>query len=103
VQDIPLAPGDRAFDLVAEVEEGLHRFANLPTLICWGMRDFVFDGDFLDEWKRRFERAEVHTFAEAGHFVLEDAGEEFITLVGNFFDRHPLRLSPAEPGPASSQ
>jgi cis-3-alkyl-4-acyloxetan-2-one decarboxylase len=90
VQDIPLAPGDRGFDLVNEVAEGLHRFAALPTLICWGDHDFVFDRHFLDEWRRRFPTAEVHRFAEAGHYVLEDAGAEILPLIRDFLRRHPL-------------
>jgi haloalkane dehalogenase len=90
VQDIPLAPGDRGFDLVNEVADGLHRFAALPMLICWGERDFVFDHYFLDEWCRRFPAAEVHRFAVAGHFVLEDAGAEVLALVRDFLRRHPL-------------
>ncbi len=90
VQDIPLAPGDRAFDVLTEVEAGLHRFARLPMLVCWGLGDFVFDGDFLDEWKRRFPQAEVHAFPEAGHFVLEDAGGEVLALLRDFLARSPL-------------
>ena len=43
-------------------------------LIGWGMKDFVFDRHFLDEWARRFPEAEVHRFADAGHYILEDAG-----------------------------
>jgi haloalkane dehalogenase len=92
VQDIPLGPGDPAFEIVTEVEKGLSRFAALPVLICWGLRDFVFDTDFLREWQRHFPRAEVHAFAEAGHYVLEDAGEEILPLVRDFLRRHPLSL-----------
>jgi haloalkane dehalogenase len=90
VQDIPLGPRDRAFALVTEVEAGLHRFAGVPMVICWGMQDFVFDGDFLGEWERHFPRAEVHGFPEAGHFVLEDAGAEVLALVRDFLQHHPL-------------
>jgi haloalkane dehalogenase len=90
VQDIPLAPGDRGFDLVREVADGLDRFAALPTLICWGEHDFVFDHHFLDEWHRRFPAAEVHRFPNAGHLVLEDAGAEILPLVRDFLRRHPL-------------
>ncbi len=90
VQDIPLALGDRGYDLVQEVAEGLSRFAALPMQICWGERDFVFDGHFLAEWRRRFPAAEVHRFAEAGHYVLEDAGAEILDLVRAFLGRHPL-------------
>ncbi len=90
VQDIPLALGDRGYDLVQEVAEGLSRFAALPMLICWGERDFVFDGHFLAEWRRRFPAAEVHRFAGAGHYVLEDAGADILDLVRAFLRRHPL-------------
>jgi haloalkane dehalogenase len=90
VQDIPLALGDRSFDLVHEVGAGLHRFAALPVLICWGERDFVFDHHFLDEWRRRFPTAEVHRFPDSGHYVLEDAGAEVLPLIRDFLRRHPL-------------
>jgi haloalkane dehalogenase len=90
VQDIPLAPGDRGFDLVNEVAVGLHRFAALPMLICWGERDFVFDRHFLEEWRRRFPAAEVHRFPDAGHYVLEDAGAEILPRIRDFLRRHPL-------------
>jgi pimeloyl-ACP methyl ester carboxylesterase len=89
VQDIPLRPGDRAYEEVRTVEEGLHRFREVPMLICWGERDFVFDGDFLAEWQRRFPGAEVHRFPDAGHYVLEDAGREILPLVRRFLERHP--------------
>jgi haloalkane dehalogenase len=90
VQDIPLRPGDRAYDLVEEVEQGLDRFRMLPMLICWGQRDWVFDRDFLAQWQSRFPQAEVHCFADAGHYVLEDAGAEILALVRDFLERHPL-------------
>ena len=96
VQDIPLRPGDRGYDLVSFVEARLDRFRETPILICWGARDFVFDGSFLAEWQRRFPHAEVHRFADCGHYVLEDAHEEIVPLVRTFLARHPLtdRASP---------
>jgi haloalkane dehalogenase len=90
VQDIPLRPGDRSYELVTGVQDGLSRFRRLPMLICWGGRDFVFDRHFLDEWVRRFPGAEVHHFPDAGHYVLEDARDEVILLVRDFLQRHPL-------------
>lgn len=87
VQDIPLGPRDRGFDLVQEAADGLHRFAATPMLICWGQRDFVFDRHFLDEWRRRFPAAEIHAFADAGHYVLEDAGTEILPLIQSFLRR----------------
>jgi cis-3-alkyl-4-acyloxetan-2-one decarboxylase len=92
VQDIPLRPGDRCYDLVSEVEEGLQRLRQVPMLICWGEKDFVFDRHFLDEWVRRFPEAEVHALADAGHFVLEDATAEVISLFCGFLCRHRIEL-----------
>ncbi len=84
VQDIPLKPGDPAYQIVSEVESKLDKFVNKPVLICWGEKDFVFDHHFLNEWIKRFPKAQVHRFSEAGHYVLEDAGEEIIPLVNKW-------------------
>ncbi len=84
VQDIPLRPGDPSYEPVSLVEEHLDRLAQVPMLICWGMHDFVFDEVYLAEWQRRFPRAEVHRFADAGHYVLEDAGDAIADLVRQF-------------------
>jgi haloalkane dehalogenase len=86
VHDIPLRPGDRLFDDVAFVDSHLHVLANVPTWIGWGLRDFVFDQSFLDEWQRRFPAAEVHACADAGHLVLEDAAAEIVPSVRRFLE-----------------
>jgi haloalkane dehalogenase len=87
VQDIPLAPGDRNYELVSAVARGLEQFRDLPMIILWGEQDFVFDPLFLAEWQRRFPAAEVHSFADAGHYILEDAKEEVVPLIAAFLDR----------------
>jgi pimeloyl-ACP methyl ester carboxylesterase len=81
VQDIPLRPGDPAYGLARQTDEGLHKLEGKPMLICWGMKDFVFDADYLAEWERRFPNAEVHRFEDAGHYVLEDARDAVIERV----------------------
>lgn len=90
VQDIPLRPKHPAYATARWTDENLHRLAHLPTLICWGEHDFVFDRHFLAEFRRRFPSAEVHTFADAGHYVLEDAADRVVPLVRDFLHRHPL-------------
>jgi haloalkane dehalogenase len=87
VQDIPLSPSDRAYDLVTLVADGINQFCNLPMLICWGEQDFVFDRYFQAEWNRRFPDAEVHRFPDCGHYILEDAQEEVVPLISEFLDR----------------
>ena len=95
VQDIPLRPGDSGYDLVSEVADGLHRFADLPMTICWGELDFVFDRHFLDEWRRRFPKAEIHSFNDCGHYILEDAREQVIPIIQDFLKAHPLKAAKA--------
>jgi haloalkane dehalogenase len=89
VQDIPLRPGDPSYALVSEVQAQLPRFNELPSLILWGEKDFVFDHHFLREWLRLLPAAEVHRFPNAGHYVLEDAGAEILPLIEDFFARRP--------------
>jgi len=87
VEDIPLRPSDPSYALVSEIEDGLLRFAATPVLICWGERDFVFTPAVLDEWTRRWPRAEVHRFSDCGHYVIEDAPAEIEALVRDFLGR----------------
>lgn len=90
VQDIPLRKEDDSYDLVSDVEKNLSYFEEKPFLILWGEKDFVFDCRFEKEWIRRFPKAEVHSFADAGHYILEDAGEEIIPLIRDFLASHSL-------------
>ncbi len=90
VEDIPLKPGDRSWDVVQRVSDELGQFEKVPLLICWGEKDFVFDDAFLAEWRRRLPSAEVHTFPNAGHYVLEDAHEQILPLIRDFLGKHPL-------------
>lgn len=87
VQDIPLLPTDAGYGLVAETGEGLRMFAATPVFLGWGLKDFVFDEDFLRTFERAWPQAEVHRVADAGHYVLEDAGEELIPKVVEFLAR----------------
>jgi haloalkane dehalogenase len=89
VQDIPLKPGDRGYDIVSDTEARLDVFRDQPVLVCWGDKDFVFDHHFLEEWQRHYPHAEVHRFPDCGHYILEDASEEVIPLIRTFIDTTP--------------
>lgn len=87
VQDIPLGPNDRGFELVSSVARGLEQFRRLPMLLVWGERDFVFDRHFLKEWRRRFPEAQVRSYADGGHYILEDLKDEVLPLIAEFIRR----------------
>lgn len=90
MQDIPLAPGDRAWPLLEAAGRALPRFADRPALIGWGLKDFVFDHHFLERFRADLPQAEVHAFADAGHYVLEDRHEVLVPAIRRFLDGSPL-------------
>jgi len=84
IQDIPLNTEDRNYSLVSGISGSLAQFNKLPMLICWGLKDFVFDKHFLAEWQNRFPDAQVHAFDDCGHYILEDASDEVTLLINDF-------------------
>lgn len=84
VKDIPLTKKDPGYRLVEYVDNNLNVLADKPMLICWGEHDFVFDMDYLDQWRRRFPHAQVHTFSDAGHYLLEDCPNSIGRIVEAF-------------------
>lgn len=65
----------KARPYLQEVERGLSRIADRPTLLLWGTRDFAFQ----ESARKRFEETFSDTqtvLLEASHFWQEDCGEE---------------------------
>ncbi len=90
VQTIPLKPSDPGYDIVVGVEESAAKLRDVPTLLLWGMKDFVFDRHFLAEWQRLYPHAETKTWPDCGHYLLEDATDEAIMEVKTFLAKHPI-------------
>ncbi|QOW23427.1 alpha/beta fold hydrolase [Novilysobacter avium] len=99
MQDIPLGEGDRAWPLVAEAGRRLPEFADRPVFLGWGLRDFVFDRHFLKGFTDALPDAEVHAFADAGHYVLEDRHEALVPAIRAFLDKHALDNDPVDSHP----
>jgi len=87
VQDIPLKPGHPSYPALAEIEAGLPQFQQNPTCLIWGMRDWCFTPAFLERFIEFLPDAEVHRLADAGHYVVEDAGERIVPLLEEFLKR----------------
>lgn len=92
VQDIPMTPEDASYPHLQKVEQGLEKFKNHPMLIVWGGKDFVFNRDFLQRWQEFFPQAQVKEFPDAGHYVVEDAGDEILPLMKDFLQENPTKL-----------
>jgi len=84
VDDIPLKPCDISYALLNSTQEKLTQLQHLPMLICWGMKDFVFDKHVLEQWQHYFPKAEVHRFSKHGHYILEDASDKVLPLIKKF-------------------
>lgn len=84
VRDIPLRSTHPTYPLIKEIERSLEKFKDRPALICWGGQDFCFHDWYLEQWKVRMPQAAVHYFADAGHYVVEDAHERILPLLREF-------------------
>jgi pimeloyl-ACP methyl ester carboxylesterase len=87
VQDIPLHPAHPSYAALARIDDGLATLTGHPMLLLWGDDDFCFTPKFRAEWERRFPEAEVHHWADVGHYVMEDVPERVIERVDAFLER----------------
>lgn len=90
VEDIPLDKEHESYDIVDQVDKNLQQFSILPMLVCWGLNDFIFDINYLNEWKKRMPDAEFHEF-DAGHYLLEDSADEVIPVIQAFLQKNPIK------------
>jgi haloalkane dehalogenase len=83
-RDIPMGPGDRAFDRMKRTEDGLGRLER-PALLVWGMRDPVFPPRVMKKFRERLPSLveEVH-YDDASHFLQEDKGPDIGRAIRRF-------------------
>jgi haloalkane dehalogenase len=84
VKDIPMSASHPTWATLEGVAAGLEHFTANPALIVWGGRDFCFNDQFYAEWRTRLPQAQSHHLADAGHYVLADAAQEVVPLIGQF-------------------
>jgi haloalkane dehalogenase len=65
------------------------RLRGIPMLVLWGLKDPAFRAKELERWRAAFPGAEIHTFANAGHWPQEEAPERVLSLVHSFLARLP--------------
>jgi pimeloyl-ACP methyl ester carboxylesterase len=67
--------------------------ADIPALVLWGMRDSAFKPDALARWRTALRRVRVVEFADAGHFVQEEAPEAAASEIRRFLaELEPSRV-----------
>lgn len=95
VRDIPTSRRVPSHGIIEGLEGSLKQFAGRPMVIFWGTKDFCFHEGFMEGWTKRFPRAEVHRFEDAGHYVVEDAHERIVPPLLKFLDRPLEGMRPA--------
>jgi haloalkane dehalogenase len=87
VNDIPMNSRHPSYQALVAIENALPAVADRPWLLLWGMRDWCFHPWFLQRFLDFIPSAEVHRFADAGHWVVEDAIAEIIPIMNNWLAR----------------
>jgi haloalkane dehalogenase len=87
VRDIPMEPAHPTLPILQQIAVDLAWLRAKPILIGWGGRDFCFTDHFFERWKQFFPHAETEHYADAGHYVLEDAREQLIPRIAEFLGR----------------
>ncbi len=91
VQDIPVGPEDPSWETLQEVERNLDRLRDHPLLLLWGEKDPVFNTDFLRHWQNLWPEADVYSWAEAGHLLLDEFPDKLLPIIRNFRNCHQVR------------
>jgi cis-3-alkyl-4-acyloxetan-2-one decarboxylase len=87
IRDIPLKPSERGHDKLVALRDFLPTLAHLPIQLQWGLKDFVFDKDYLAAFQQIYPKAEVHAYSDAGHWLTEDAHERMVPAFLAFLQR----------------
>jgi pimeloyl-ACP methyl ester carboxylesterase len=74
-------------DYLLEVERGLTRLADRPSLILWGTRDLAYRRRARRRFERAFSDHRTTLLRGAGHYVQEDAPAEVADAISIW---HPL-------------
>ena len=75
VKDIPMSSSHPSYNCLLNIEKKLPSLSEKEIGIFWGERDFCFNKKFFQRWVEIFPKSLQKTFPNAGHYILEDAGE----------------------------
>jgi len=77
-------------DYLAEVEAGLPRLKEKPTLIVWGAKEGGFNGQELPRFERLFPHHRTVLLENARHFIQEDEAPRIASEIRALVGRSPL-------------
>jgi len=87
--DIPGSESDPSYEEMKRIEHDLPRFATIPILLLWGMKDPVLSEPVLRMWQHIYPEATTHEIDDASHFLQEDAPEQIVYWIEEYLDANP--------------
>jgi haloalkane dehalogenase len=84
VRDIPTRADQPTMQRLVNIEKGLPQIDDGQVLLLWGMRDWCFRPTCLKRFQKIWPTARVVEYPEAGHYVMEDAGESVVSEIQQF-------------------
>lgn len=87
VRDIPASKSHPTWKYLAELEEALPSLGELPIKLIWGMKDWCFQPNCLEQLQQHWPQAEVEKITDAGHWVTEEAQQQVLASVTDFLKR----------------
>ena len=84
MQDIPTGQHHPSDDALQTIESRLQLLRDKPVRILWGAKDFCFNYHYYNRWRVLLPSAEADYLAEAGHYILEDAGPYCLQEIERF-------------------
>ncbi len=81
VADIPLDEAHPSYAELTRVEENLEKLKELPTLLLWGEKDWVFTPHFMTRFFDFFPHARGRSYPDCGHLLTEEAPERVIAEI----------------------
>ncbi len=77
----------QARPFLSDLESKLHRITPLPALLLWADKDPAFGKAELERWESLLPDHHLHMLRGAGHYWPDDAGEEAVLAIGDWWDR----------------
>ncbi|WP_146598739.1 alpha/beta fold hydrolase [Novipirellula aureliae] len=84
VRDIPKRKSHPTYETLAKLEADLPSLADIPSLLVWGMKDWCFRPECLRRFETAWPAAKTVEIADAGHYVIEDAPEQTLSVIESF-------------------
>jgi pimeloyl-ACP methyl ester carboxylesterase len=88
VQDIPMTPNHRTWQVLESLEQNLPTLNSLAVRFVWGMQDWCFVPKCMERLQTALPDATRLELQDVGHYVMEEASAEVMIELKKLMDSH---------------